>query len=111
MILYDNFAANPLDRTSLSDGAPTFDPDHPTEDLSFFEPMVREAFGRKACDPAVPKPGAAEGLPAVGYRDSLGCRCASSPYRNVRTSAPARMDRFGYSFARCPCDNAASADI
>ena len=44
----------------------SFDPDYPTEDLAFFEPMVREVFARKAYDPAVLKPGVAEGLPAVG---------------------------------------------
>ena len=44
----------------------SFDPDYPTENLAFFEPMVRQVFARKAYDPAVLKPGVAEGLPAVG---------------------------------------------
>lgn len=43
----------------------SFDPAYPTEDLAFFEPMVRQVFARKAYDPAVLKPGVVEGLPAV----------------------------------------------
>ena len=43
----------------------SFDPDYPTENLAFFEPMVRQVFARKAYDPAVLKPGVAEGLPAI----------------------------------------------
>lgn len=41
----------------------SFDPDFPTEELSFFDPMVREVFGRKAYDPNVLRPGVAVGLP------------------------------------------------
>ena len=35
----------------------SFDPDYPTEQLSRFEPMLREVFGRKAHDPAVLREG------------------------------------------------------
>lgn len=41
----------------------SFDPDFPTEELSFFVPVVREVFGRKAYDPNVLRPGVAVGLP------------------------------------------------
>lgn len=41
----------------------SFDPDFPTEELSFFVPMVREVFGRKAYDSNVLKQGMAVGLP------------------------------------------------
>ena len=41
----------------------SFDPDFPTEDLSFFAPMVREVFGRKAYDSSILRPGVAVGLP------------------------------------------------
>jgi predicted HD phosphohydrolase len=35
-----------------------FDPDYETLDLAFFEPMVREVFGREPYDPAHIRPGA-----------------------------------------------------
>jgi len=35
----------------------SFDPDYPQEDISVFEPMVREVFARKAYDPAVIREG------------------------------------------------------
>ncbi len=41
----------------------SFDPDYPTRDLSFFEPMVREVFARKAYDPDVIREGVVTGLP------------------------------------------------
>jgi predicted HD phosphohydrolase len=34
-----------------------FDPDYETFPLAFFEPMVREVFGREAYDPAHIQPG------------------------------------------------------
>ena len=43
----------------------SFDPDYDAEDLEFFEPMVREVFGRKAHDPEVQRAGYAEGLPPL----------------------------------------------
>ena len=43
----------------------SFDPDYEAENLEFFEPMVREVFGRKAHDPDVQKAGYAEGLPPL----------------------------------------------
>ncbi len=43
----------------------SFDPDYPTRDLVFFEPMVREVFARKAYDPAVIREGVVTGLPAL----------------------------------------------
>ncbi len=41
----------------------SFDPDYPTEYIGFFEPMVREVFGRKAYDPDVIREGVVVGLP------------------------------------------------
>jgi len=41
----------------------SFDPDYKSESLEFFEPMVREVFGRKAYDPAVVQEGVVKGLP------------------------------------------------
>lgn len=41
----------------------SFDPDYPTEYIGFFEPMVREVFGRKAYDPDVLREGEVLGLP------------------------------------------------
>ena len=35
----------------------SFDPDYPTKPLDYFEPMVREVFGRKAYDPGVVQEG------------------------------------------------------
>ena len=43
----------------------SFDPDYPTNDLEFFEPMLREVFARKAYDPAVVQEGIVNGLPAL----------------------------------------------
>ncbi|MEM6461755.1 MAG: HD domain-containing protein [Pseudomonadota bacterium] len=43
----------------------SFDPDYETEELAFFEPMVRELFARKAYDPEVLKAGVVIGLPAA----------------------------------------------
>ncbi len=40
----------------------SFDPDYPTKPLSYFEPMLREVFARKAYDPAVLREGEALGL-------------------------------------------------
>ena len=42
----------------------SFDPDYETEPLQFFEPMVREVFGRKAYAPEVIRPGVVTGLPS-----------------------------------------------
>ena len=42
----------------------SFDPDHNSENLEFFEPMVREVFARKAHDESVLKSGVITGLPA-----------------------------------------------
>jgi predicted HD phosphohydrolase len=41
----------------------SFDPDYPTEDLAFFEPMLRAVFARKAHDPEVLQAGVVRGLP------------------------------------------------
>lgn len=41
----------------------SFDPDYPTREIAFFEPMVREVFARKAYDPNVIRPGVVTGLP------------------------------------------------
>ncbi|MTH98102.1 HD domain-containing protein [Roseibium sp. RKSG952] len=43
----------------------SFDPDYPSENLSFFEPMVEEVFARKAYDPEVVRKGVVAGLPSV----------------------------------------------
>lgn len=43
----------------------SFDPDYPTESLSFFEPMVCKVFARNAYDKSVLQPGLVEGLPAI----------------------------------------------
>jgi predicted HD phosphohydrolase len=43
----------------------SFDSDYPSEPLSFFAPMVREAFARKAYDPAVIQKDVVRGLPPV----------------------------------------------
>jgi len=43
----------------------SFDPDFPTKDLDFFEPMVREVFTRKAYDPKVVCENVVTGLPAL----------------------------------------------
>ena len=43
----------------------SFDPDYDSEDLEFFEPMVREVFGRKAHDPDVQRAGYSQGLPTL----------------------------------------------
>ena len=43
----------------------SFDPDYGSEPLSFFAPMVREVFARKAHDPAVLQKGIVRGLPAI----------------------------------------------
>ncbi len=40
----------------------SFDPDYPTKPLSYFEPMLREVFARKAYDPAVLRESEALGL-------------------------------------------------
>ena len=42
----------------------SFDPGYDSEPLEAFEPLVREAFGRKAYDPAVIREGEVTGLPA-----------------------------------------------
>ena len=42
----------------------SFDPGYDSEPLETFEPLVREAFGRKAYDPAVIREGEVTGLPA-----------------------------------------------
>ena len=42
----------------------SFDPDYNSENLEFFEPMVREVFARKAHDESVLKSGVITGLPA-----------------------------------------------
>lgn len=41
----------------------SFDPGYPTEQLAFFEPMVREVFARKAHAPEVIRKGVVLGLP------------------------------------------------
>jgi predicted HD phosphohydrolase len=41
----------------------SFDPDYRSEPLSFFAPMVRNVFARKAYDPAVMQKGIVKGLP------------------------------------------------
>jgi predicted HD phosphohydrolase len=43
----------------------SFDPFYATLPLAFFEPLVREVFGRRAHDPAVLQPGLVKGLPAL----------------------------------------------
>ena len=43
----------------------SFDPDYRSEPLSFFAPMVREVFARKAYDPVVTQKGVVKGLPLV----------------------------------------------
>jgi predicted HD phosphohydrolase len=43
----------------------SFDPDYGSEPLSFFAPMVRQVFGRKAYDPAVIQKGVIKGLPPI----------------------------------------------
>ena len=43
----------------------SFDPDYESEPLEFFEPMVREVFGRNVYDEAVLKPGVTTGLPEL----------------------------------------------
>ena len=43
----------------------SFDPDYDTLPLEFFEPMVREVFGRTARDESVTQPGVATGLPPL----------------------------------------------
>ncbi len=42
----------------------SFDPDYDYKALTFFEPMVKEVFARKAYDPAVIAQGRYQGLPA-----------------------------------------------
>jgi predicted HD phosphohydrolase len=46
----------------------SFDPGYPSEPLSFFAPMVHEAFARKAYDPAVIQKGLVRGLPPLRQR-------------------------------------------
>jgi predicted HD phosphohydrolase len=43
----------------------SFDPDYRSEPLSFFAPMVRDVFARKAYDPAVIQKGVVKGLPPL----------------------------------------------
>jgi predicted HD phosphohydrolase len=43
----------------------SFDPDYVSEPLSFFEPMLREVFARKAYDPDVVREGVVTGLPPL----------------------------------------------
>jgi predicted HD phosphohydrolase len=43
----------------------SFDPDYVSEPLSFFAPMVREVFARKAYDPSVLQQGIVKGLPLL----------------------------------------------
>ena len=43
----------------------SFDPAYETKPLSFFEPMVREVFARRAHDPAVTRKGVVKGLPPI----------------------------------------------
>ena len=43
----------------------SFDPDYDAEPLEFFEPMVREVFGRKAHDEVVLQTGVTTGLPPL----------------------------------------------
>ena len=43
----------------------SFDPDYPMKPLSFFEPLVRQVFSRKAYDPKVLRSGEVFGLPEV----------------------------------------------
>jgi predicted HD phosphohydrolase len=43
----------------------SFDPDYRSEPLSFFAPMVREVFARKAYDPAVIQKDVVKGLPPL----------------------------------------------
>lgn len=43
----------------------SFDPDYRSEPLTFFAPMVREVFARKAYDPAVTQQGVVNGLPLL----------------------------------------------
>jgi len=43
----------------------SFDPDYSTEPLDFFEPMVREVFGRKPYHPDIIKAGTVLGLPPL----------------------------------------------
>jgi predicted HD phosphohydrolase len=43
----------------------SFDPDYRSEPLSFFAPMVREVFARKAYDPSIVQKGVVKGLPLV----------------------------------------------
>ncbi len=43
----------------------SFDPNYSSESLTFFEPMVREVFARKAYDPDVICAGVYDGLPAL----------------------------------------------
>ena len=40
-----------------------FDPDFSTENLKFFEPMVREVFGSNAYRPEIIREGVVKGLP------------------------------------------------
>lgn len=40
----------------------SFDPNYPTKTLDYFEPMLRDVFGRKAYDPAVIQDGVSIGL-------------------------------------------------
>jgi predicted HD phosphohydrolase len=44
----------------------SFDPDYRSEPLSFFSPMVREVFARKAYDPVFIQKGIVKGLPIQG---------------------------------------------
>ena len=43
----------------------SFDPDYEAKSLGYFEPMVRDVFGRKAYDPAVIREGVVTPFPAV----------------------------------------------
>jgi len=43
----------------------SFDPEYVTKPLKYFEPMIREVFGRKAYDPAVLREGEVTGLPPL----------------------------------------------
>lgn len=44
----------------------SFDPDYDTQPITFFAPMVREVFARKAYDAGVVQPGVREPLQNVG---------------------------------------------
>jgi predicted HD phosphohydrolase len=45
----------------------SFDPDYPMKTLDYFEPMVREVFGRKAYDPEVVREGFVSELTSTAH--------------------------------------------